>query len=212
MSPEPADPPLPADRFEAFLRERCAALGIEDSTAFPKLARYLEELDAWRRRMNLTGRLSAEELAQHALESLAANALIPHGERLVDIGSGAGLPGMPIAIARDDLEVSLVEPRGKRAAFLRHIARALDLRRVDVLEKRSEEVGGQTFGVATSRAVGNLSETIGEAPFLRPGGLLLLWTTDEASQGLPPAHWRREKVLPIASSNQRTVAAFRKLD
>jgi 16S rRNA (guanine527-N7)-methyltransferase len=212
MSPEPADPPLPADRFQALLEERSVALGIKDSSLPPALARYLAELDSWRRRMNLAGRLSASELAEHAFESLAANDLIPHGERLADIGSGAGFPGMPIALARPDLEVSLVEPRAKRAAFLRHVVRALGLRRVEVLEKRSEEVGGQTFGVATSRAVGNLSSTIGEALFLRPEGLLLLWTTDEAARGLPPEHWRRERVIPIAGSDRRTVTAFQKLD
>src|SRR5690242_20598039 len=103
MSPEAA-PPFPADRFEALLEERSARLGIEDSTSFPTLARYLAELDSWRRRMNLTGKLSAPELADHVLESLAGNSLIAHGERVVDIGSGAGLPGVPIAISRADLD------------------------------------------------------------------------------------------------------------
>src|SRR5262245_64035400 len=113
MSPEPADPPLPAERFEALLEGRSAALGIDSSGARPGLARYLTELDLWRRRMNLTGRLSPSELADHALESLCGNDLIAHGERVVDIGSGAGLPGLPIAISRVDLEIALVEPRSE---------------------------------------------------------------------------------------------------
>src|SRR5262249_55407026 len=151
--------------------ERSAVVGIEVPRARRELAQYLAELDLWRRRMNLTGRLSADELVEHAVESLVPIDLIPQGERLIDIGSGAGFPALPIAIVSNDLEVLLVEPGAKRAAFLRHVVRSLSLDRVAAVEKRSEEVGGQTFGVCTSRAVGDLATTIGRAPFLRAGGL-----------------------------------------
>jgi 16S rRNA (guanine527-N7)-methyltransferase len=211
MSPEPADSPLPADRFDALLEERSSALGIPAADARPALAAYLGELDLWRRRMNLTGRLSAGGLADHALESLVANDLIPHGERVVDIGSGAGLPGLPIAISRRDLEVSLVEPRGRRAAFLRHVVRALSLDRVVVLEQRIEEVGGQTFGAATSRAVGGASKMLDAVPCLRRGGIFLLWTTRDADSGPIPPNWELERTVPIPGSERRTVTAFRKL-
>jgi hypothetical protein len=161
MSPE-AESPLAPEGYARLVRALCPAFGLElAAPAIAGLASYLAELDVWRRRINLTGNLSAEELAAHGLESVGAG-LIAHGERVVDIGSGAGFPGLPLAIARPDLSVTLVEPRGKRCAFLRHVARSLSLENLKVIEGRIEEVGGQTFGVATTRAVG-VSPLLGEA-------------------------------------------------
>ncbi len=137
--------------------------------------------------------------------------LIAHGARVVDIGSGAGFPGLPLAIARDDLDVSLVEPRSKRCAFLRHVARTLGLENVRVLEARIEEVGGQTFDVATTRAVGHFAEWLAGTPFLDASGLVLAWTTDSASieTALGPK-FRLERNLPIPESAKRRIVAFRR--
>jgi 16S rRNA (guanine527-N7)-methyltransferase len=204
--------PLPPERFEEILRRRAPLLRVEADllARADALANYLSELDLWRRRVNLTGNLSAEELADHVLESLVGSSLIPHGERVVDIGSGAGFPGLPLAVARPDLKVTLVEPRGKRAAFLRHIARHLALSKVDVLATRIEEVGGQTFGSATTRAVGNFASWIGDAAFLVPGGTLLAWTTrpEEIASELPGLDF--EKAVSIPGSNSRQIAVFRR--
>jgi len=173
---------------------------------------YLSELDRWRRKVNLTGNLTAEELSDHLLESLVASNLIAHGERVVDIGSGAGFPGVPLAIARPDLAVALVEPRAKRAAFLRHVARHLGLPRVSVVETRIEEVGGQTFGVAATRAVGGFGSWIGDAAFLRPGGALLAWTTEAAAVARELRGFDRVRTVPIPGSERRVIGVFRKRD
>ncbi len=152
-------------------------LSLEDSVV-SLLARYLAELDLWRRRTNLTGLLSSEDLASHALESVLGEKLIHHGARLIDIGSGAGLPGMPLAIARPDLEVTLLEPRGKRAAFLRHAARTVPVPNVQVLKERAENLAEPAYDVATSRALANLKDVLMRAKFLKPESSLVLWTTD----------------------------------
>ena len=210
MSPAPAEP-LPPERFEALLAEASPdpiRPLIEGGAAL--LAGYLTELDSWRRRINLTGDLSAHELVEHTLEAVAPAALIGHGERLVDIGSGAGFPGLPLAIARPDLDVSLVEPRGKRAAFLRHVLRALPVSNAKVIESRIEKVGGQTFGVATTRAVGDLPKIVGQAPFLEHGGLLLLWTTEPKATAAELPDFRLEHVIPIPGTSRRAVAVLRK--
>jgi 16S rRNA (guanine(527)-N(7))-methyltransferase RsmG len=160
--------------------------------------------------MNLTGDLSAEGLVDHALESILGANLIVHGARVIDIGSGAGFPGLPIAIARRDVQMSLLEPRAKRAAFLRHVVRDLQLPNARVIESRAEEVGGQTFDVATVRAVGGLASSLRESPFLRPGATLLAWTTEP--NALDGGFGRRfvfERSLQVPSSDQRVIAQYR---
>jgi len=160
--------------------------------------------------MNLTGDLSAERLAEHALESILGANLIIHGARVIDIGSGAGFPGLPIAIARSDVRMSLLEPRAKRAAFLRHIVRDLELPNAAVIESRAEEVGGQTFDVATVRAVGGLASSLQESHFLKSGALLLAWTTEpNALDGGLGRRFAFESAFEIPSSDQRVIAQYR---
>ncbi len=205
--------PLPAERFADILAARAPDLGVElDAGRRDPLALYLAELDRWRQAANLTGRLSPEVLADHALEALVAAPLIADGERVVDIGSGAGFPGMPLAIWRRGVQITLVEPRSKRAAFLRHVVRTLGLSNASVLEARIENVGGQTFDVATTRAVGGFDAWIGEGGFLRGGGRLLAWTTDPAAvlRSLGP-HFRLEGELAIPGSRARKIAVFGKV-
>jgi 16S rRNA (guanine527-N7)-methyltransferase len=208
MSREPADP-LPPERFEEILRRRAPVLGIVlEGDRVEPLSRYLSELDHWRRRVNLTGNLSAEELSDHTLESLVASGLIAHGEQVVDIGSGAGFPGLPLAVFRPDLIVSLVEPRAKRTAFLRHVARTLGQANVTVIEARIEDVGGQTFGFATTRAVGGYGSWIGKAAFLRPRGVLLAWTTDPAAVARELPGLELARALAIPGSARRAIGVF----
>src|SRR5215471_11361916 len=99
MSPAPEDP-LPADRFAEILARRAPDFSVPlDEGVGSNLSAYLAELDRWRRATNLTGQLSPVDLADHALEALLARPLISAGERIVDIGSGAGFPGLPLAIS-----------------------------------------------------------------------------------------------------------------
>jgi 16S rRNA (guanine527-N7)-methyltransferase len=212
MSPEGQEP-LPPERFEEALQrqEPSFPLGAIDVASRARLARYLSELDRWRRKINLTGALSAQELAAHALESILGSKLIAHGEGVVDIGSGAGFPGLPLAIARPDLSVTLVEPRQKKAAFLRHCVRELPLGNATVFQGRIEEVGGQTFQSATTRAVGHLPTWIGGGAFLAPAGALLAWTTEpeRLETDLAPL-FSLESSIEIPGTARRRIAVYRK--
>jgi 16S rRNA (guanine527-N7)-methyltransferase len=213
MSREPVEPaaPLPPDRFEEILRRKAPDFAITPGPVdFTALSGFLAELDRWRRKTNLTGALSADELGEHALEALVGSELIANGERVIDIGSGAGFPGLPLAILRTDLSMTLLEPRGKRAAFLRHVVRTLGLKNTDVVEARIEEVGGQTFGIATTRAVGGFSSWIGQARFLDSRGLLLAWTTDAEGVARELPGFELERSLPVPGSSRRRIGAFRK--
>lgn len=208
MSRAPADS-LPPERFEELLRREEPATALSPDQA-SLLARYLSELDRWRRRTNLTGPLTASELVEHAVEALVPIELLTPAVSLVDIGSGAGFPGLPLAIARPDVSVTLLEPRSRRAAFLRHVARTLPLPNAAVHEARIEKVGGQTFGVAAVRAVGRLDRILGEGRFLDPHGLLFLWTTEPGQRGRELPAFGLETVLPIPGTRSRAVAVFRK--
>ena len=115
---------------------------------------------------------------RHLLNSAAIASLVPVGSRVVDVGSGAGLPGIPLALARPDLTVTLLEPLARRVAFLTECVRRLGLERVTVVRGRAEEgpirrqLGGAD--VVTARAVAPLDKLAGWClPLLRPGGLLL---------------------------------------
>ena len=111
---------------------------------------------------------------RHVLDSLRALVcLLPEDESLGDVGSGGGLPGIPLAIARPDLAVTLIEPRGGRVAFLEMAVQELGLANVRVLDARADEVS-QRFSVCTARALAKPEETWRLAsPLLAAGGRII---------------------------------------
>lgn len=124
-----------------------------------KLLAYLDLLAKWNRAYNLTAVREPEAMvARHLLDALA---VLPHlhGATLADLGSGAGLPGIPLAIARPDIAVTLIESNGKRARFLREAVRALPLANVLVRESRVQDATG-TFATVTARAFASLAEML----------------------------------------------------
>ena len=144
---------------------------------------YMEELQAARPRLRLTA-LSEPEAIQrrHFLEPLALLVALEEagalGETAIDIGSGAGFPGLPIKIVRPALKLTLLESHGKRAAFLERLVQRLALEGVTVVSGRAEEVAHtpehrEAYDLALARAVAPLPVLVELAlPFLRTGGLL----------------------------------------
>ena len=202
----------PPEFFAAEILAHLPRFGLSfGAPEVASLARYLAELDLWRRRTNLTGPLSGEDLVSHTLESAFGVKLISHGARVLDIGSGAGLPGVPLAIAGPSLTVALLEPRSLRAAFLRHVVQTVPMRNADVVEERIERLAGRQYEVATTRALGNIPRLIRGAEFLVQGGALLSWTTEP--QALAKSFKKAfslETVLPIPESRRRVLALLRK--
>jgi 16S rRNA (guanine527-N7)-methyltransferase len=159
-----------------------------------QLARYLDLLAAANQRMNLTritDRTAAE--IQHIGDALTVLPFLPPGEfRLADVGSGGGVPGIPLAIARPDTHVMLVESTKKKAAFLKEAAAQLGLENLSVSEWRAEQVGRsnsrETFDVVTARAVATL-DWLAEwcLPLVKRGGKLLAMKGERAAEELPAA-------------------------
>ena len=151
------------------------------------LERWLDELGRWNPRINLTALPPAEWWERHALEPLRLLEVSapPANARLVDIGSGGGAPGLPLAIVRPDLAVTLVEADRRKAAFLGHVVALLALGdRVAVVDRRAEEVGHdarhrEAYDLATSRATAAPAVLCELAlPLVRPGGSLAAFVGD----------------------------------
>lgn len=143
-----------------------------------KLAAYLALLAKWNRTYNLTAIREPERMVtHHALDSLA---VVPHlpareGIAVLDVGSGGGLPGIPIAIARPDAHVVLVDSASKKAAFLAQAAIELPLPNVEAVASRVEDyASARTFDVVISRAFSDLATFARLAkPHLAEGGVIL---------------------------------------
>jgi 16S rRNA (guanine527-N7)-methyltransferase len=167
---------------EDLLAKGALALGIHLSSGQLLAFRlYREELARWSARTNLTAlREPAEIIREGFLDSLACLPFVPSETcRVLDIGSGAGFPSIPLKIVRPALEVTLVEASRKKSSFLRHIVRILDLQGARVVQIRAEELAADPaeqgkYDLAFARAVAPLPGQVQlTAPFVRPGGLFL---------------------------------------
>ena len=196
---------LPADLRDE-LEAGLAALGLDPALSAPLLA-YLGLLARWNRTYNLTAvRDPREMVARHLLDSLAMapflDDLAARNGSLADLGTGAGLPGIPLAIARPGLRVALVESNGKKARFLREAVRQLGLGNVQVAESRIEAFDAPgRFDAITARALATLPLILDlGGHLLAPGGRLLAMkgvVPDDEIAALPPG-WRVARVVPLA--------------
>ncbi|WP_045766968.1 16S rRNA (guanine(527)-N(7))-methyltransferase RsmG [Xanthomonas albilineans] len=168
------DASLP-DSVRAALEQGLRAQALDAVVLAPPLLAYLALLARWNRTYNLTAiRDPHEMVTRHLLDSLAMQPFVGEGA-LADLGTGPGLPGLPLAIARPHLHVTLVESNGKKARFLREAVRQLRLDNARVAETRAEaldEPGG--YDLLTARALDTLAGIVAVGGhLLRPGGRLL---------------------------------------
>ena len=172
------------------LRQQAAACGIvltEQQAA--RLGRYAQELAQWNEKMNLTAITDPAEVeVKHFVDSLTVLPLLPDGAfRLIDVGTGAGFPGVPLAIARPDVSVILVEPLLRRTTFLDEVVADLGLSNVTVLRGRAEEKAVRKevglVDVVTSRAVAPLGKLAGwSLPLVKTGGHMIAMKGSSAAE------------------------------
>jgi len=154
----------------------CRALGLQlDDTVIQRLSDFVDMLAKWNRVYNLTAvREPQAMVARHILDSLV---VLPHltAGRLLDVGTGAGLPGLPIAIVRPELSVTLLDSNAKKLRFVRQAAAELELRNTQVLQQRMEQYRpAEAFDMVISRAVATIQDLYTQtAPLVRPGGRFL---------------------------------------
>jgi len=162
------------EALQAQLERGIAALGATlPDGAVDRLLDYRELLERWNSAYNLTAVRDANEMvSRHLLDSLAILPYV-HGRTLADLGTGPGLPGIPLTIAEPAREVLMVDSNGKKVRFLREAIRSLKLVNAKALQSRVEDVEG-TFECVTARAFASLADMLGwGGHLLAPGGVWL---------------------------------------
>lgn len=163
---------------ESLLAAGLAELGLGiDSLLREQLLALTGLLERWGQRINLSGHRSAEEIIRRLiLDALAISTLLPSDLRsLADLGSGAGFPGLPIALSRPEVRILLVESRERRHHFQRAVIRELGLENVRAIRGRIEELAPIPVHVAIAQAVAAPAKVIAAMlPWVEPGGYLII--------------------------------------
>lgn len=187
--------------LETQLAHGVAALGVAlPEGAIDRLAQYLRLLEKWNRVHNLTAiREPGQMVTLHVLDSLSVLPYLEKARTLVDVGTGAGLPGIPLAIARPDLHVTLLDSSHKKATFLEQARVELGLGNIAVACERVERWHPQaTFDAVVSRAFAELADFVqGARHLVGPGGTML------AMKGVHP--FEEIAKLPAGFSLDRVV-------
>ncbi len=165
---------------------------------------YAEKLVLWNKKVNLTSIREPKELIErHFGEAFfGASAISVRSGLLVDVGSGAGFPGLAIKLILPEMQVKLLEPNAKKAAFLHEVVRSLEVERVQILRARMEDVRPAELSAdyVTSRGLGARVELAEWARMaLRPGGELLLWLGRQDAEKIsktPGWKWKSSRLIP----------------
>jgi len=186
---------------------------------------YLDELKKWNRKINLTAiRDERDTVIKHVLDSLSyIHGFTPaQGLRLLDMGSGAGFPALPIKIALPGVMITLVESVKKKASFLRHVARLLNLDGVEVLDQRTDELADSchaAFDVVTARAFADMESALAVGrQFLTPRGCIILSRgpeekiSEQVMKRIGFALEKREELTLPFSDYKRAIWVFTRID
>ncbi len=200
-------------RLNELLAE--AGLATVSAESAGMLSNYVSLILRWNARTNLTAIRDEEGvLSRHIIESIVFERNLPAEiKTLLDFGSGAGLPGIPVALCRPEVRVTLAESQGKKAAFLREAVRVLGLS-ATVHAGRAEALAEQ-FDCVAMRAVDRMAEAVPVAvDLVRPSGWLALMTTETELQRLKDAagtgfSWRES--VPLPGGDQRIVAVAQRI-
>lgn len=171
-------------------------LGVENQgKKVQKLEDYTELILKWNRKFNITSIKEPDEvILKHHIDSIALNAYLNlTDKKVVDIGTGAGLPGIPLKIINPSLYLTLIESRRKKINFLKMVENELELEDIEVLPARAEEVGlakdyRESHDFAFSRAVGNINVLMEYGlPLINTSGLLVCWESGNVNEQLKKA-------------------------
>ena len=194
--------------FKEKLSEKCSELTDEMQQQFED---YMNLLLEWNEKINLTAITEEDEIIlKHFVDSLTISKYIKEGKSIVDVGTGAGFPGVPLKIVRKDLKVTLVDSLNKRILFLNDVIEKLRLKEIETLHYRAEEFGQnkkyrESFDIATSRAVANLSTLVEYLlPLVKVGGICVCMKGSEIKEELENS----KKAIEILGGEVEQVEEF----
>jgi len=207
---------------EATVRQLLEPFGLSlNSQQIGQVIAYLELLLRWNQKINLTALRDAPScVRRHFGESLYLGRWVELNGKLLDIGSGAGFPGLCLKIIFPDLSVTLLEPVAKKRAFLKEAARVCGMNSVEVRGERLEDFAGSAappaaYDAATARAVGHLEGLIPQAArCLRAGGELFLWLSraQASTLGYSEGGVKRVRSLPVPGGGEGEIWCGRKAE
>ena len=174
------------DPFEKFVKTLKEHFGLDLSLkSQQKFRRYLDELLSWNKRINLISRKKEkpEDVYRHFVDSLLIFKAVRISEsaKVLDLGSGAGFPAIPVKIVREDLNVTMIESIRKKVLFLKKVIELLELKDATVFQDRTEKLQSrsefiESFDFITAKAFGKLKQMIYAAyPFLKQNGILVAY-------------------------------------
>jgi len=181
--------------FIVKMQEKSRNLGVRFSVEqIEQFFEYMNLLIEWNEKMNLTAITDPEEIIlKHFIDSITILKELEDGSKVVDVGTGAGFPGIPLSIMNPTLKITLVDSLNKRLIFLQEVVNKLQLKNIEIVHARAEEFGQnkkyrESFDVATSRAVANLS-TLSEylIPLVKVNGKAISMKASEAQEEINEA-------------------------
>lgn len=198
--------------FNEELLEKSNIIGVHFSVEqMEQFYKYMNLLIEWNEKMNLTAIIEPEEIIQkHFIDSLTILNRIEDNKSVVDVGTGAGFPGIPLSIMNPTLKITLVDSLNKRLVFLQEVINQLGLKNVELVHARAEDFGQnkkyrEKFDVATSRAVANLS-TLSEylIPLVKLNGKIVCMKASEAEEEIEQA----KKAINVLGGTIKNVETF----
>lgn len=189
---------------------------------------YMRLLQEWNEKVNLTAITEDNDIIlKHFVDSLSIQEFLKDGDSIIDVGTGAGFPGIPVKIANDTLNVTLMDSLNKRVLFLDEVINKLKLKDIRAIHARAEELGRdknyrEKFDVVTSRAVANLSTLLEYMmPFAKVGGICICMKGPNIEEELKNAQYaisklggkleKIENFMLAGSDNERNIIVVKKV-
>ncbi len=200
------------EEFSQKMKEQAKEIGILlEEKQINQFYQYMQLLLEWNQKINLTAITKPEEIIlKHFIDSVTIAKYIEKNAKVVDVGTGAGFPGIPLKILREDIEITLLDSLNKRVSFLKEVIEQLSLSKIEAVHFRAEEFGKnpkyrENFDCATSRAVANLS-TLSEylIPLVKVKGICISMKGSEVEEEIEQS----KKAISVLGGNIEAIDKF----
>lgn len=166
--------------FDEIFKEELKNNNINENINYEKFYNYMNLLLEWNEKINLTAITEEKEfIKKHFLDSLTISSFLESKNKIIDVGTGAGFPGIPLKICNENLEVTLIDSVNKKINVLNDVIQKLDLKNIEAIHTRAEDLANdlkyrESFDVAVSRAVSNMATLVEYLlPFVKVGGKVI---------------------------------------